>query len=62
MLVRYLRAIDHPFVNVITHPANRTPGGHPGYDLDCADIGFTVTVIGYDEYRLDGDGDGYGCE
>ena len=34
LLDRYLRAIDHPFVNVITHPANRTPGGHPGYDLD----------------------------
>ena len=34
LLDRYLRAIDHPLVNVITHPANRTPGGHPGYDLD----------------------------
>jgi len=34
LLDRYLRAIDHPFVNVITHPANRTPGGHPGYALD----------------------------
>jgi DNA polymerase (family 10) len=34
LLDRYLRAIDHPHVNVITHPANRTPGGHPGYDLD----------------------------
>lgn len=34
LLDRYLRAIDHPLVNVITHPANRTPGGHAGYDLD----------------------------
>jgi DNA polymerase (family 10) len=34
LLDRYLRAIDHPLVNVITHPANRTPGGHEGYDLD----------------------------
>jgi DNA polymerase (family 10) len=34
LLDRYLRAVDHPLVNVITHPANRTPGGHPGYDLD----------------------------
>lgn len=32
------------------------------YDLDCADIGFTVRVIGYDVYRLDRDKDGYGCE
>ena len=32
------------------------------YDLDCADIGFEVEVIGYDEYGLDRDGDGYGCE
>lgn len=32
------------------------------YDLDCADIGEEVEVIGYDEYGLDRDGDGYGCE
>lgn len=32
------------------------------YDLDCADIGYTVRVIGYDEYRLDRDHDGWGCE
>jgi hypothetical protein len=50
------------------------PGGgggcHPSYrpclpivpDLDCADIDGPVTVIGPDEYRLDGDGDGIGCE
>ena len=31
---RYLRAIDHPLVNVITHPANRTPGRSYGYPLD----------------------------
>jgi micrococcal nuclease len=31
-------------------------------DLDCADIGFRVRVVGSDPYRLDGDGDGYGCE
>jgi micrococcal nuclease len=31
-------------------------------DLDCADIGFTVRVTGSDPYRLDGDGDGLGCE
>ncbi len=32
------------------------------YDLDCGDIGFTVTVIGTDRHRFDRDGDGYGCE
>lgn len=31
---RYLQAIRHPLVNVITHPANRSPGLTPGYDLD----------------------------
>jgi DNA polymerase (family 10) len=31
---RYLRAIHHPLVNVITHPANRTPAQSAGYDLD----------------------------
>jgi DNA polymerase (family 10) len=31
---RYLRAMRHPMVNVITHPANRSPALSPGYDLD----------------------------
>jgi DNA polymerase (family 10) len=31
---RYLRAIHHPLVNVITHPANRTPGRSEGYGVD----------------------------
>jgi len=31
---RYLRAIRHPLVNIITHPANRSPAFSPGYDLD----------------------------
>lgn len=31
---RYLKAMAHPLVNVITHPANRTPTLSPGYDLD----------------------------
>ena len=34
LLARYLHALEHPLVNVITHPANRTPGGYDGYDLD----------------------------
>ncbi len=32
------------------------------FDLDCIDVDGEVEVIGYDEYRLDGDGDGWGCE
>jgi DNA polymerase (family X) len=31
---RYLRAIRHPLVNVITHPANRSPALSNGYELD----------------------------
>jgi DNA polymerase (family 10) len=31
---RYLRAIHHPLVNVITHPANRSPARSPGLDVD----------------------------
>src|SRR6185369_15427522 len=31
---RYLSAMQHPLVNVITHPANRSPGARAGYDLD----------------------------
>ena len=31
---RYLRAIRHPLVNVITHPANRSPARSSGYDVD----------------------------
>jgi DNA polymerase (family 10) len=31
---RYLRAIRHPLVNVITHPANRSPALSSGYPLD----------------------------
>jgi len=42
----------------------------PGYspclpvvaDLDCADIGHPVTVTGADQYGLDSDGNGIGCE
>jgi len=51
-----------------TPPVRRcAPGYSPcipdvPYDLDCADIGFTVSVTGSDPYRLDGDGDGVGCE
>ncbi len=33
-----------------------------GPDLDCGDIDGPVTVTGPDEYRLDREGDGIGCE
>ena len=31
---RYLQAIQHPLVNVITHPANRAPARSEGYPID----------------------------
>jgi DNA polymerase (family 10) len=34
LLDRYLGAMANPFVNVITHPANRSPGYSEGYALD----------------------------
>jgi DNA polymerase (family 10) len=50
---RYLKAIHHPLVNVITHPANRTPGRSSGYRLDfdtlfaaAADAGTAMEVDG----------------
>jgi hypothetical protein len=57
-------------------PAPVAAGGncHPSYspclpivgDLNCPDVRAMgkapVDVIGYDDYRLDGDGDGVGCE
>ena len=32
------------------------------YDIDCSDLGYSVTVKGNDVYRLDSDDDGSGCE
>ncbi len=50
---RYLRAIGHPLVNVITHPANRSPALTPGYDVDfdalfaaAADTGTAMEIDG----------------
>ena len=34
LMERYLGAMASPYVDVITHPANRTPGVTSGYDLD----------------------------
>jgi len=36
LLERYLGAMRHPLVSIVTHPANRTPGRHEGYALDFA--------------------------
>jgi micrococcal nuclease len=53
-------------------PADPGSGCDPNYspcvpisasDLDCADIGFSVTIVGGDPHGFDGsDNDGYGCE
>lgn len=34
LLARYLSAMRHPRVNIVTHPANRLVGRDEGYDLD----------------------------
>ena len=59
---------------VVPSPPSPSAGCHASYtpclpivgDLDCADVralGLApVRVTGSDPYRLDGDGDGYGCE
>jgi hypothetical protein len=43
------------------HPSY-TPCVPDGPDLDCGQIKKQVTVVGPDEYRLDENGDGKGCE
>lgn len=34
LLDRYLSAIESPYVDIITHPAGRSPAASPGYDLE----------------------------
>ncbi len=60
---RCLRAIRHPLVNVITHPANRLVGRRPGYALDfeavyeaAAETGTALEVDGAPSH-LDLDGE-----
>ena len=66
-------SVDAPEIDYPDYPAedestnNCNPNYSPcipdsPYDLDCADIGESVRVIGSDEYRLDRDSDGMGCE
>jgi DNA polymerase (family 10) len=59
---RCLRAIGHPLVNVITHPANRLVGRRPGYPMDydaiyaaAADTGTALEIDGAPSH-LDLDG------
>lgn len=53
LLERYLAAVRHPLVNIITHPTNRVPGQSEGYDLDygrlfaaAAETGTAIEVDG----------------
>ncbi len=53
LLDRYLGAMAHPLVSIVTHPANRTPGRGNGYALDwdvffsaARDTGTAVEVDG----------------
>jgi DNA polymerase (family 10) len=53
LLDRYIAAMRHPLVNLITHPANRVPGQSEGYDLDydalfrmAAETGTAVEIDG----------------
>jgi DNA polymerase (family X) len=53
LMDRYLAAMRHPMVNLVTHPANRVPGQSEGYDLDfdrlfeaAAETGTAVEIDG----------------
>ena len=35
---RMIRAISHPFVNLVAHPTGRIVGRRPGYDVNIADL------------------------
>ena len=50
---RYLRAIESPYVDIITHPANRSPGIPGGYDLDFGRI-FAAAVETGTALEIDG--------
>jgi DNA polymerase (family 10) len=60
---RALEAVRHPLVNILSHPANRLVGRHPGYDLDfeaiylaAAETGTALEIDGAPGH-LDLDGD-----
>lgn len=50
---RYLQAMQHPLVNIITHPANRSPALSNGYDLDFARL-FEAAVDTGTAMEIDG--------
>jgi DNA polymerase (family X) len=50
---RYVQAMRHPLVNVITHPANRSPAFSNGYDLDFDRL-FEVAVETGTAMEIDG--------
>jgi DNA polymerase (family 10) len=63
LLDRYLAAMRHPFVTLITHPTNRLLPNKPGYDIDyarlfaaAADTGTLLEIDGAPAH-LDLDGD-----
>jgi DNA polymerase (family 10) len=43
---RYVQAMEHPMVNIITHPANRSPALSSGYDLDYERLFETAVATG----------------
>jgi DNA polymerase (family 10) len=43
---RYVQAMQHPMVNIITHPANRSPALSSGYDLDYERLFETAVATG----------------
>jgi DNA polymerase (family 10) len=50
---RYLQAMRHPLVNIITHPANRSPALSDGYELDFARL-FEAAVESGTAMEIDG--------
>jgi len=53
LTARYLDAIASPYVDIITHPANRSPGVSPGYDLDFDRL-FQAAVETHTAMEIDG--------
>lgn len=50
---RYLRAINHPLVNIITHPANRSPAQSNGYAVDFDQL-FAAAALTGTAMEIDG--------
>jgi DNA polymerase (family 10) len=63
LTARYLSAIEHPLVNVITHPRNRITGRYDGYELDfdaiCQAARETGTLLEVDGAPIHLDMDGH---